>query len=199
MIQSVERAIHVDYEQLYILLERRRMDQAPIEILAKMTHGRISATGGVEARPPSKLQVRNNNVCLLSRKNYRDRYSQLGFVTVRQLGLYQALAPKPAKGHPPQHAWSPPVYPAVLRAPDEGRLPAKPHQSRVRSAAICRGAAATAARDGRGCAGGMTDVYAWPVPRKANPARAQLGVSPHRGHNCRTCFLRGRLGALHGR
>jgi hypothetical protein len=44
-------AIHVGYEQPNILLEGRRMHQTPIDILAKMTHGRISATSGVEARP----------------------------------------------------------------------------------------------------------------------------------------------------
>jgi hypothetical protein len=30
-------------------------------------------------------------------------------------------------------------------------------------------------------------------------AKAAYGVYPYRGHNCRTCFLRGRLGALRGR
>jgi hypothetical protein len=44
-------------------------------------------------------------------------------------------------------------------------------------------------------------------PRKANPTDADIvpkgearyWVSSYRGHNCRTCFIRGRLGALHGR
>jgi hypothetical protein len=49
---AVERTIQVGYKKLYILVERRRYDQAPINILANMGHGRISTTSsGVEARP----------------------------------------------------------------------------------------------------------------------------------------------------
>jgi hypothetical protein len=61
----MERAVHVGYEQLYILLKRRRRDQAPIDVLANRTHGRISATTVSKRGPTSKLEVRNNNVCLL--------------------------------------------------------------------------------------------------------------------------------------
>ena len=61
----MERAIHVGHQQLYILLKGCRRDQAPIDILAIMTHGRISATTVSKRGPTSKLEVRNNNVCLL--------------------------------------------------------------------------------------------------------------------------------------
>jgi hypothetical protein len=58
MTQPVERAIGLDHQQLYILFERCSWDQAPIDILAKVTHGCISATT-VSKRGPFE---RNNNV-----------------------------------------------------------------------------------------------------------------------------------------
>ncbi len=65
MVQRVKRAIHVGYEQLYVFLYGCRWDQAPIDVLASMNHGCISATTVSKRGPTSKLEVRNNNVCLL--------------------------------------------------------------------------------------------------------------------------------------
>jgi hypothetical protein len=70
MTQPVERAIHVGYEKLYILLEGCRYDQAPIDILANMSHGTHfhHQQRCRSAAPPRKFEVRNNNVCeVLSR------------------------------------------------------------------------------------------------------------------------------------
>jgi hypothetical protein len=70
MTQPVERAIHVGYEEFYILLEGRRYDHAPIDILASMSHGTHfhHQQRCRSAAPPRTLEVRNNNVCeVLSR------------------------------------------------------------------------------------------------------------------------------------
>jgi hypothetical protein len=63
MAQPVERAIHVAYEKLYILLKGRRCDQAPIDILTNMSHRRISTvTTGIEARPHLETRNTQHNV-----------------------------------------------------------------------------------------------------------------------------------------
>ena len=60
----MERAIHVGHQQLYILLKGCRRDQAPIDILAIMTHGRISATTVSKRGPTSKYAT--TTFCLLN-------------------------------------------------------------------------------------------------------------------------------------